>query len=255
MPNCSPSPTSSSAAATKIRSPAGSKPSRASDAIATALAATWPFMSSAPRPHTWPSLISPDQGSTDHSAGSASTVSVWDMSKRRGPPPRPGMRATRFARSGTFAYSSQRDAVVLEVLAEELGRPRLVARRVDRVDLDEPLEEVDDLAHRFRPEDEEVAAREADPVTLTEPLAELDVGLAKRVAPVSRSSPAIIARNGGAERRPETPRAPRRPSLRGPTRPRSNARSNQVPSSSSTWSRPPPQEGMPSLRRSSSNES
>ena len=107
MPNCSPSPTSSSAAATKIRSPAGSKPSRASDAIATALAATWPFMSSAPRPHTWPSLSSPDQGSTDHSAASASTVSVWDMSRSRGPPPRPGMRATRFARSGTFAYSSQ----------------------------------------------------------------------------------------------------------------------------------------------------
>ena len=46
------SPTSSSAVAAKIRSPSGSKPSRASDAMATALAATWPFMSSAPRPQT-----------------------------------------------------------------------------------------------------------------------------------------------------------------------------------------------------------
>ena len=46
------SPTSSSAVAAKMRSPSGSKPARASVAIATAFAATWPFMSSAPRPHT-----------------------------------------------------------------------------------------------------------------------------------------------------------------------------------------------------------
>ena len=42
-------------AATKIRSPAGRKPSRASEAMATALHATWPFMSSAPRPQISPS--------------------------------------------------------------------------------------------------------------------------------------------------------------------------------------------------------
>ena len=88
---CSPksSPTSSSAAATKIRSPSGSKPSRASDAMATALAATWPFMSSAPRPQTSPSRSSPDHGSTCHSAGSATTVSVWESSSR----PRPAAPA------------------------------------------------------------------------------------------------------------------------------------------------------------------
>ena len=101
-----PSPISSSAVAAKIRSPAGSNPSRASDAIATAFAATWPFMSSAPRPQTQPSRSSPDHGSTDHSAGSASTVSVCESSSRLGPSPRPRIRATRFARSGTRAYSS-----------------------------------------------------------------------------------------------------------------------------------------------------
>ena len=46
----------------RARSPAGSNPSRASDANATALAATWSFMSSAPRPHTSPSTRSPDHG-------------------------------------------------------------------------------------------------------------------------------------------------------------------------------------------------
>jgi hypothetical protein len=30
-------------------------------------------------------------------------VSVWESRSRLGPPPLPGMRATRFARSGTFA--------------------------------------------------------------------------------------------------------------------------------------------------------
>ena len=97
------SPTSSSAVAAKIRSPFGSKPSRASDAIATAFAATCPFMSSAPRPQISPSRSSPDQGSNCQSAASASTVSVCESSSNRGPPPCPGIRATRLARSGTLA--------------------------------------------------------------------------------------------------------------------------------------------------------
>ncbi len=74
--------------------------------MATALAATWPFMSRAPRPQISPSRSSPDHGSTCHSAGSASTVSVCESRASRGPSPVPGIRATRFARSGTFAYSS-----------------------------------------------------------------------------------------------------------------------------------------------------
>jgi hypothetical protein len=38
-------------------------------------------------------------------------------------------------------------AVVFQVLPEDLGRLRLVAGRIDRIDLDQPLEEIDDLAH------------------------------------------------------------------------------------------------------------
>ena len=90
----------------KTRSPFGRNPSRARLAIATALAATCPFMSSAPRPQISPSTTSPDHGSRCHSAGSASTVSVWESSASVGPLPFPRIRATRLARSGTFAISS-----------------------------------------------------------------------------------------------------------------------------------------------------
>ncbi len=73
---------------------------------ATASAATWLFMSSAPRPQISPSRTSPENGGTDHSAGSARTTSVWPSSSSDGPLPVPRTRATRFARSGTRAYSS-----------------------------------------------------------------------------------------------------------------------------------------------------
>src|SRR5262245_57702128 len=86
-------------------SPDGVKPSRASEANATADAATCPFMSSAPRPQISPSTRSPDHGSRSHSAGSTRTVSVWLRNASVGPSP-PGIRATRFARSGTRAMSS-----------------------------------------------------------------------------------------------------------------------------------------------------
>ena len=76
--------------------------SRASDANATALAATWSFMSSAPRPQTSPSTRSPDHGSRSHSAGSARTVSVWERNASDGPSP-PSIRATRLARCGSRA--------------------------------------------------------------------------------------------------------------------------------------------------------
>ena len=108
-----PAPTSSSAAATKIRSPAGRKPSRASEAIATALAATSPFMSRAPRPQISPSRSSPDQGSTCHSAGSARTVSVCESmaasARRRCPgSARRGWRAPERARRARTARRSPR---------------------------------------------------------------------------------------------------------------------------------------------------
>ena len=64
-------PSSSSASAIRRTSPFGTKPLRASTASATALAAVWHFMSSAPRPHRWPSRTSPANGGTLQSAGSA----------------------------------------------------------------------------------------------------------------------------------------------------------------------------------------
>ena len=67
-----------------MRSPDGSNPSRASDAIATAFAATWPFMSSAPRPQTSSSRTSPENGGTDQSAGVGEhDVGVAEEEQRR----------------------------------------------------------------------------------------------------------------------------------------------------------------------------
>ena len=105
-PGRRPSPTSSSAHAAKTRSPAGSKPSRASEAIATASAATWPFMSSAPRPQTSVPRTSPDQGSTSHSAASAPTVSVCESSSRL----RPAAAGPAGGRRGSPARASSRRA-------------------------------------------------------------------------------------------------------------------------------------------------
>ncbi len=65
-------PASSSTTLNSFSSPrAGRQPSRASVTAATASAAVWDFMSSAPRPHRWPSWTSPHQGSCVQSCGSA----------------------------------------------------------------------------------------------------------------------------------------------------------------------------------------
>src|SRR5207302_7074004 len=70
-------PASSSAVTTTLSSPdSGRQPSSASAVTAATSAATWPFMSTAPRPQTMPSRSSPDHGSTDQSPGSATTVST-----------------------------------------------------------------------------------------------------------------------------------------------------------------------------------
>ena len=71
-------PASSSAVTITSSSPdSGRQPSSASATTAAISAATWLFMSSAPRPHTQSSRSSPDHGSTDQSSASASTVSTW----------------------------------------------------------------------------------------------------------------------------------------------------------------------------------
>jgi hypothetical protein len=89
------------AAATKTRSPGGVKPSRASEAIATALAATWFFMSSAPRPQTWSSTGRPTTGRATTRRVGDDRVGVREEAERRAVAA--ASRATRFARSGTRA--------------------------------------------------------------------------------------------------------------------------------------------------------
>src|SRR3989441_1497085 len=56
-----------------------------------------PFMSSAPRPQTYPSCTTPENGSTVQYSGVASTTSIW-LSRMRGRAlPSPFRRAYRFA--------------------------------------------------------------------------------------------------------------------------------------------------------------
>ena len=69
---------------------------------------------------------------------------MWESSASDGPLPFPRIRATRFARSGTFAYQLELDARVLEIGLQQLRRARLVPRRVDGVDPDELPQELDD---------------------------------------------------------------------------------------------------------------
>ena len=140
------SPTSSSAAAAKIRSPAGSKPSRASEAIATALGGDLALhVERAAAPDARRRAARPTTGRPATRPASASTVSVCESSSRLGPSPRPGIRATRFARSGVRAYELALDAVPGEVVAQQLGRLRLVPGRIDRVEPDQLLQELRDL--------------------------------------------------------------------------------------------------------------
>ena len=135
-------PTSSSAAATKIRSPPGSKPSRASEAIATALAATSPFMSRAPRPQISPSRNSarpridlPFARIGVHRVGVREESEARPVAAARDPGDEVG--ALRH-----LCVELASDPALREVVAEELGRPRLVPGRVHRVEADELLEEL-----------------------------------------------------------------------------------------------------------------
>ena len=123
-----------------MRSPAGRNPSRQSDANATALAATWSFMSSAPRPQISPSTRSPDHGSRDHSSGvRAHGVGVGEQRERR--PVAARQPRDEIEPVGRAADELARDAVPLEVVAQQLGRDRLVPRRVDGVHAEQLLQE------------------------------------------------------------------------------------------------------------------
>ncbi len=75
--------------------------------MAAVRAATSFFMSTAPRPHRKPSSSStPANGGCVQSRASAGTTSLWPTRASEGPPPVPGMRATRLARAGSRDTSS-----------------------------------------------------------------------------------------------------------------------------------------------------
>ena len=140
---CAPTspPVSSSATNTSFSVPrAGRQPLRASATPATASAATCDFMSSDPRPHRKPSARSPDQGSCCHSEASARTVSTWPSKHRVGPgasPPEVGYQV------GTLVAGAEHvglEAGLRDVALEILDRLALVARRVDRVEANQLLE-------------------------------------------------------------------------------------------------------------------
>ena len=135
------------AAARRARAPALA---RQRDAAA-ASAATWSFMSCAPRPRTSPSTTSPAHGSKLHSArrrpgpcrrGRAGTAS--------GPSPSPRRRATRFGRSGSSACEQLAlEARVAQALGEQLlDRQLLVAGRVRGVEPDQLAQQLDRLGAR-----------------------------------------------------------------------------------------------------------
>ena len=100
---------------------AAAHPSRARLAIATALAATWPFMSSAPRPQTNPSRSSPPNGSRStrprRPARRRCARAARATARRRPAEPRDEVRALRHLR-----VQLALDARVLEVGPQQLGR-------------------------------------------------------------------------------------------------------------------------------------
>ena len=145
------SPTSSSAVRASSTSPGGRTPSRASEANATAAAATCPFMSSAPRPQISPSTRSPDHGSRRHSSGSASTVSVCAISRMRRPVP--ARQARHEVRAvGRLRDELARDAVLRQVSLQQRGGAGLVPRRVDGVETQERPEELRHLVPERHPD-------------------------------------------------------------------------------------------------------
>ena len=107
-------------------------------------------MSSAPRPQTQPSFSSPDHGSSDQSLGSASTVSTCPQRQSVGPSPRPRRRAIRFGRPSTADEQLALEAGRRERVAQELLRRLLVAGRVDRVEADQPLQQLGGAAFELR---------------------------------------------------------------------------------------------------------
>ena len=137
-------PVSSSTTEMTFSSPRGGRqPWRARCAAATTSAAVCDFMSTAPRPHSAPSWTSPDHGSWLPVGGVREHgVDVREVAEDRAV----GLAAQagdRFGRSGAVgASSSHSEPGVLEVGLQPLLARALVPGRVDRVEPDEPGEDV-----------------------------------------------------------------------------------------------------------------
>ena len=98
----------------------GRQPSSASAVAAAISAATWLFMSSAPRPQTQPSLSSPDHGSTLQSAGIGQHgVDVAEQHEARPVGAAPPAAAIRFGPALDVGQQLGLEARVLEQVGEE----------------------------------------------------------------------------------------------------------------------------------------
>ena len=107
---CAPTrpPDSSSAKNARTTSRRGRRPEAASRSTTVRTAATMPFMSTAPRPQTYPSSTRPLKGSTAQSPGTAGTVSRWLCTTSGGSAASvPGSRATRLTRRGSGSNHRQ----------------------------------------------------------------------------------------------------------------------------------------------------
>ena len=124
----------------------GLRPSRIHCRMTARIIASMSFMSTAPRPQRQPSWISPANGSTCQSLLSAGTTSRWPWISSA---PRlgslPSMRAMTLARPGSDSKSSGFESDVGQLLGDVLGRRALGLDRVGRVDPDQVAAEVDDL--------------------------------------------------------------------------------------------------------------
>ena len=113
------------------------------------------FMSTAPRPQTQPSAISPANGSWVQSVASAGTTSRWPCTSRPGRlVSSPSNRATTLVRRSADSQNGGLEADLGELLGDVLRRlplPRAAAVAVvRRVDADQVAAEVDDLVLRAR---------------------------------------------------------------------------------------------------------
>ena len=134
-------PASSSAIRHRITSPGGRRPAAFARMNAASIIATPPFMSSAPRPHTKPSCSSPANGGCRHVPVRRDHVDVaLQQQRRRGAlarQPRDQVRAL-----GLGPDDPHLAAELLEQAAHPLDALALVARRVGRVEAQQPRQEL-----------------------------------------------------------------------------------------------------------------